>query len=289
MGDLAGEEVEKAVELVRVAAHRRRQVGRVAVRRGLDAPAPAPEAAAEPLDASEHAHRVALVEAAVEQLDVVPDARLDASARVDQLEREIGRAVARAPPLLSSRRRSTPSTVRSSASSAMLVTGQSRRGRRYARRAWPTSPRFAQFASRIRRPSVTAPPYDVLTPEQLRRLPGTRPSQRRAPDAERVRGGGGASLPGMARRGGARTGRRAGRMGGRAGVRRPGRGGPPPRRPRRVVRVEPYETGAVLPHERTHAGPKESRLRLLRAAAGPARADLPPLRRRAAVALGPYA
>ena len=29
--------------------------------------------------------------------------------------------------------------------------------------------------------------------------------------------------------------------------------------------VEPYETGAVLPHERTHAGPKEGRLRLLRA------------------------
>jgi uncharacterized protein (DUF1015 family) len=31
------------------------------------------------------------------------------------------------------------------------------------------------------------------------------------------------------------------------------------------VRVEPYGTGAVLPHERTHAGPKEGRLRLLRA------------------------
>ena len=31
------------------------------------------------------------------------------------------------------------------------------------------------------------------------------------------------------------------------------------------LRAEPYETGAVLPHERTHAGPKEGRLRLLRA------------------------
>jgi uncharacterized protein (DUF1015 family) len=29
------------------------------------------------------------------------------------------------------------------------------------------------------------------------------------------------------------------------------------------LRVEPYETGAVLPHERTHRGPKEGRLRLL--------------------------
>jgi uncharacterized protein (DUF1015 family) len=31
------------------------------------------------------------------------------------------------------------------------------------------------------------------------------------------------------------------------------------------LRIEPYETGAVLPHERTHRGPKEGRLRLLRA------------------------
>ena len=37
--------------------------------------------------------------------------------------------------------------------------------------------------------------------------------------------------------------------------------------------VEPYETKSVLPHERTHAGPKESRLRLLRAA----RAQLEPI------------
>ncbi len=32
------------------------------------------------------------------------------------------------------------------------------------------------------------------------------------------------------------------------------------------LRAEPYEAGKVLAHERTHAGPKESRLRLLRAA-----------------------
>jgi uncharacterized protein (DUF1015 family) len=31
------------------------------------------------------------------------------------------------------------------------------------------------------------------------------------------------------------------------------------------LRVEPYETRVVLPHERTHAGPKRGRLRLLRA------------------------
>src|SRR5918911_1357069 len=39
------------------------------------------------------------------------------------------------------------------------------------------------------------------------------------------------------------------------------------------LRVEPYERGVVLPHERTHAGPKEGRLRLLRAV----RAHLEPI------------
>ncbi len=39
------------------------------------------------------------------------------------------------------------------------------------------------------------------------------------------------------------------------------------------LRAEPYEARVVLPHERTHAGPKESRLRLLRAA----RAQIEPL------------
>src|SRR5439155_22587324 len=31
------------------------------------------------------------------------------------------------------------------------------------------------------------------------------------------------------------------------------------------LRLEPYGTGSILPHERAHAGPKEGRLRLLRA------------------------
>ncbi|HEX3237912.1 MAG TPA: DUF1015 domain-containing protein [Gaiellaceae bacterium] len=40
-----------------------------------------------------------------------------------------------------------------------------------------------------------------------------------------------------------------------------------------ALRLEPYENRVVLPHERTHAGPKEGRLRLLRAA----RTQLEPL------------
>ncbi|MGH3131598.1 MAG: DUF1015 family protein, partial [Gaiellaceae bacterium] len=39
------------------------------------------------------------------------------------------------------------------------------------------------------------------------------------------------------------------------------------------LRVEPYEQRVVLPHERTHRGPKEGRLRLLRAV----RAQLEPI------------
>jgi len=40
-----------------------------------------------------------------------------------------------------------------------------------------------------------------------------------------------------------------------------------------ALRIEPYATRVVLPHERTHAGPKEGRLRLLRAV----RAQLEPI------------
>jgi uncharacterized protein (DUF1015 family) len=40
-----------------------------------------------------------------------------------------------------------------------------------------------------------------------------------------------------------------------------------------AVHVEPYERGVIRPHERTHAGPKEGRLRLLRAV----RAQLEPI------------
>jgi hypothetical protein len=51
------------------------------------------KAVAELLDASEHAHGISFGEPAVEQLDVVPDARFDLAGRVDQLEREVRRAV----------------------------------------------------------------------------------------------------------------------------------------------------------------------------------------------------
>ena len=95
MRHLAGEELEEALQLLGVAPQRRRQARRVDVGR-LECAHVELEPVAEPLDAAEHAHRVALAEAPVEQLDVVPDARLDPPARVDELEREVRRAALRA-------------------------------------------------------------------------------------------------------------------------------------------------------------------------------------------------
>src|SRR5262249_45433202 len=53
------------------------------------------ETVAVALDAAEHPNCIALGEARVEQLDVVPDPTLDRSARVDELEREVVVPVAR--------------------------------------------------------------------------------------------------------------------------------------------------------------------------------------------------
>ena len=116
-------------------------------------------------------------------------------------------------------------------------------------------------------PAVTAPPYDVLTPEAL--------ADYRARDPHNVvhltlndsEDEAGSAVPGLARRGRARpattsrpsgpslrttSGRTASRAAARASSPRSASSRTRPR--------------TVLPHERTHAGPKEGRLRLLRAA-----------------------
>src|SRR5205823_23794 len=58
---------------------------------GLDRADGELEAVAEALDAPEDADGVALAETAVEQLDVLPHAGVDAAARVDELEGEVRR------------------------------------------------------------------------------------------------------------------------------------------------------------------------------------------------------
>ena len=100
MRDLRSEELEEAVELVRVAPQRRREVRRIRVLRGFDGAHLHLEPSAEALDPPEDPHGVALGEALVEQLDVVPDPRFDATARVHELEREVRSTGPRAPSIL---------------------------------------------------------------------------------------------------------------------------------------------------------------------------------------------
>ncbi len=99
MCDLSGQELEEALELVAVAADRRRELRRIRVR-PLERAHLELQAPAEALDPAEHADGVALVEAPVEELDVAPHPRLDATARVDELEREVRLARLRRAPLL---------------------------------------------------------------------------------------------------------------------------------------------------------------------------------------------
>jgi hypothetical protein len=101
---LADEELEEAFELVRVAAQPRSQPRRVDTFRRLERPHLDLELVPEPLDAAEHPHRVAGLEASLEEVDVVPDPRADPAARIHELEREIRRAVPRPQPLLARHR-----------------------------------------------------------------------------------------------------------------------------------------------------------------------------------------
>ena len=98
--DLRGEELEEPVELVGVPAQRGGELGEVGVLGSLDGPHLHLQLPAEALDAAEDAHGVPLAEPLVEEVDVVPDARLDATAGVGELEREVRGARPRATTLL---------------------------------------------------------------------------------------------------------------------------------------------------------------------------------------------
>ena len=121
MGDLGGKELEEAVELVGVAAHRRREARGVGLRGGLDRAHVELKSVAVALDAAEHAYRVALVEPPVEQVD---------SFQTRPSIRPLGStsSIARyAEPLFVRSRRLratayTPSTTRSASSSAIVLT-----------------------------------------------------------------------------------------------------------------------------------------------------------------------
>ena len=100
MRDLACEELEEAFELVSVAAQARRERLRIQIFGRLQRADLELQPVAEAVDPTEHTHGVALVESAVEQVDVAPHARLDPTARVDELEGEVRSAPACAQSLL---------------------------------------------------------------------------------------------------------------------------------------------------------------------------------------------
>jgi hypothetical protein len=101
--DLRGEELEEAVELVEVPPGLRDEACRVGLGR-LERAHLELEALAKPLDPAKDPDGVALVEPAVEEVDVAPDTRLDPARRVDELEREVRRSLPRAEALLPSDR-----------------------------------------------------------------------------------------------------------------------------------------------------------------------------------------
>jgi uncharacterized protein (DUF1015 family) len=267
--DLRSEELEETLQLVGVAPHRRRHRARVDTLGGLERAHVELEPVAELLHPAEHAHGVALGEARVEQLDVVPHARADPPARVDELEREIRRAVLRAQALLLRHRvDALEGAVLLELRDRGHVEESRAAVRCYGQPVATIRPfRALRYDEAVAGPlaGLVAPPYDVITPEQraayLARSPYnvvhlTLPDseEQAAHDLADWRGRGVLAEEaepsfwwlsqdyvgpdGIARR---RDGFVA------------------------ALRVEPYDERIVLPHERTHAGPKEGRLRLLRA------------------------
>ena len=97
MDDLGREELVESVELVRVSAERRRERSGAASSAGFDRSHLHLQLPAEALDPSGNVNGVALPKAMVEEIDVVPDSRLDASARVSELEVEVRSAGSSAP------------------------------------------------------------------------------------------------------------------------------------------------------------------------------------------------
>jgi uncharacterized protein (DUF1015 family) len=271
MGDLAGEELEEAIELADIATQGRREQCGVLVGCRLERSHLHLEATAEALDPSEHTDGVTFREAPVEKLDVVPHACFDASARIDQLERQIRGSRASAAALLASDGEHPFHRAILRELADRRHSAESRARRRPVRRVGRLDrvPDVSAFrAVRYAAPSsaVVAPPYDVISPSELRRLRELDPHNvvhlTLNDDAEEagrlyrswlddgvLTADDDPAIWAVAQEyvGPDGVGRR------REGI-------------VASLAIEPYENGAVLPHERTHASAKEGRLRLLRAA-----------------------
>jgi uncharacterized protein (DUF1015 family) len=267
MRELRGEEVEKTLELVGVAAKRGSQRSRILVLGRLHRAQVKLQPVAELLDAPEHAHGVALREAAVEELDVAPDPCLDPPARVDELEREVRSTRPGRPPLLPRDAVDALDDAVGGELGDRRHGAESRQpGRWYGPGMADVQPfralRYGAAAGPLDR--LVAPPYDVLSVSQRDELAARSPHnvvRLTLPDSEEEA----ARLVEDWRRDGMLVEEPAAvwvlqqDFVGPDGVARTRTGLVA------SLRVEPYDRRVVLPHERTHAGPKEGRLRLLRA------------------------
>jgi uncharacterized protein (DUF1015 family) len=269
VGDLAGKELEEAIELVGVAAHRRSERSRILVRCSLDRTHLELKPVAIALDAAEDANGVALAEAGVQQIDVIPHPALDASAGIDELEREVGGACPRAqPPLARDCVDALHDPVLGQLGDRAHVESLGLEAAARVRAVAVVKPFQAlRYAERRAGPlrDLVAPPYDVISAEARERYLAKSPYNVvhvTLPDdeADAARALADWQADGVvARDPEPSLWWLAQDYSGPDGIsrRRDGLVG--------ALRVEPYEAGVVLPHERTHAGPKEGRLRLLRA------------------------
>jgi uncharacterized protein (DUF1015 family) len=276
VGELGGEELEEAVELVEVAPRLGHERGRIRLRR-LELAHLELESVAEALDAAEDAHRVAFAEAAVEELDVAPDARLDAAARIHELEGEVRSPRPGGQALL-------PRDREDAVDHAVLrELGNRRRDRHAPSLGAPTDgsaavARLARVALlkpfRALRYDVersgpldrlVAPPHDVITPEERDQLAASsrynvvrliRPDHPdEAGDVFRDWNDRGI----LVREAEPAAWLLEEEFLGPDGVARARRGLVA------RVRLKPYTRGVVLPHERTSTRAKQARLELLRA------------------------
>jgi Protein of unknown function (DUF1015) len=265
VGDLLAEELEESLELGGVAAEGRRQRGGIDVGR-LERAHVELQPVAELLHAPQHADGVPRAEAAVEQLDIVPDPGVDVARGVDELECEVRGAALRPQPPFRPHREDTlddpvgneirdhlSSLDRAAPGSLGLV-------------ATITPFRALRYDERVAGPltELVAPPYDVIddvaradylarNPHNVVHLTLPDSPEQAAADLREWRD------RGVLREEAPALWWVAQDYTGPDGIARTREG------IAGSIDVSPYAERKVLPHELTHAGPKEGRLALLRA------------------------
>lgn len=272
VGELLGQELEIAVELVEVAPRGWDEGCRIEIgllqRSNLQL-----QAIAESLDTTQHPDRVTLLETAVEDLHVAPDACLDAPAGIHELEGEVRGTGSRSKALL-------PRDGEDALDDPILLELRDRHahaGSLGRRRDATLAPIVAKSLVKPFRAlrfdlqvagsldDLIAPPYDVIPPGGLGRYTGRSPNnvvrliRPYEPElaAERLREWTRAGI--LVREERPAIWRIEETFTGPDGIPRT-RHGLVAR-----IRLEPYERGVVLPHERIFPEPAASRLRLLRA------------------------